>query len=470
MDDSRSLLARTVDIRQWLDADATATEQQRLVRDRKIGEQITAVRDYQRVLAWWQVVGESPSGKGARLVRLRRIANALLVLLGFFLGVGVASIALGYQGDYPVNLFALLGVLVGIPLLLLVVSVLLLAVGAPQALHDTLGVLSPGRWAGNLLERHLSLRLFDAIGTRGVNVRFARWQLMLFSQLFALGYFVGVLVTAAALVVFTDLAFGWSSTIDISNESIKRLVALVSAPFQWIPPAVPEPGLVDASRFYRLEGQVIEPDRAAQLGRWWPFVLVFTLCYGLLPRLILAVIASWRLHTATIALLESGPEIRALLDRLSSPLVGFEADCPAGGQQAERTAHPLVTLHPGAADTVINWNAVLDQEQLTALLGRWHLPTGQERSLAEWDAAELRTAALATLPPTQRVIVLTKGWEPPLLAFVDLIEEIRARLADSTDIVVVPLDISLQQVGDADAQTWNQALAATTADVAGTIQ
>ncbi len=469
MEDSRSLLALAVEIRQWLDADAVTPESQRLSRDRKIGENIPAQRDAERVLAWWTAVHAAPSGAGHRLVLLRRIANAILILLGLLLGAGVASVALGYQGDYPVNLFGLLGVLVGIPLVMLLVSLLMLAGGTPQTVRDAFSVLSPGRWAGGWLERQLSVQMFDSVSGRGVSVRFARWQLMVFSQLFTIGYFIGVLVVSAMLVVFTDLAFGWSSTIDISNDSVKQLVAFVSVPFQWIPAAVPEPALVDASRFFRLEGQLIEPDRAAQLGGWWPFVLVFTFSYGLLPRLVMTAIASWRLRAATIALLERGPQIQALLDRLDSPVVEFDADAHTTGRPTGAAVRALVELRPTPADTVISWNAVLDQDQLASLLNRWQLPADQGLSLAEWDTSTSRTATLARLPARQRIIVLTKGWDPPLLAFIDLVGDIQMRLDAAPAIVVVPLDTSLQQIKKEDANTWNLALSGTAAEVAGTI-
>ena len=135
-------------------------------------------------------------------------------------GVGVGSVAFAYDGSHPVNLLALLGVLVGMPLcLLLLTLVFLLPVRIPglASVREAVSVLNPGRWAGAWLDRFSGLTLYGGFsdGQSG----FARWQLVVFSQWLACGFFVGVLSVGWMLVAVTDLAFGWSTTLRVAVGS-----------------------------------------------------------------------------------------------------------------------------------------------------------------------------------------------------------------------------------------------------------
>ena len=120
------MLAAAVDIRRWLREDRHTPHVERLNRDRQIGRSLPAASDSVRLLGWWSVIshaspadaspgGDGTVGTGERLVGLRRGATAVLFVVGVVFGVGGSGLAFGYQGDHPVNLFTLLGVLVGIP-------------------------------------------------------------------------------------------------------------------------------------------------------------------------------------------------------------------------------------------------------------------------------------------------------------------------------------------------------------------
>ena len=56
-------------------------------------------------------------------------------------------------------------------------------------------------------------------------------------------------------------------------------------------------------------------------------------------------------------------------------------------------------------------------------------------------------------------MILTKGWEPPLLAFLDFISLIREELGHDVVLVVVPLDTTRTEVRPEDREVWSNALA-----------
>ena len=463
---ANSLLAEAVDVRRWLKEDTELPFEQRLHRDRAIGRRLALDeakaapgKEIARVRAWWQEVRpEAGDGLGDRLVGLVRLGTAVLFTAGVLFGVGVGTLAFAFDGSHPVNLLALLGVLVGVPFCLLVLTLVLLLPGRIPGLssvRESLAVVNPGRWIGAWLDRYSRLNLYA--GFSGGQGSFARWQLVVFSQWLAVGYFFGVLLAGWMLVAVTDLAFGWSTTLDLDAATVHGLFDKLAFPWHaWLPVAAPDLALVEASRFYRLETDPVSQVRAVQLGQWWPFVLMTIICWGLLPRILLLLLGRWRVSAASRSMFCEDPEITALLDRLSVPRVDFgpeEADqvMPVPGQTP---APPETALDQGSG--VVLWNDALAEAQARSWLSA-HLGTPGGRLLAlgvRMKPAEIRAALGQFDPHIGRLIVITKGWEPPLLEFADFLDLLREVLGDSVTITVVPVSTSGDGVDSRDREVW----------------
>ncbi|MGE0621704.1 MAG: DUF2868 domain-containing protein [Pseudomonadales bacterium] len=459
-----NLLADAVDICRWLDADGETPYEARLARDRSIGRELGRADDLTRVLAWWDRLRDHEAGDtgaaslGRRLVALSRLATWLLALLGLLLGASLGSVAFSYDGTHPVNLLGLLGVLVGVPFLLLLLTLIfLLPVRIPglAVLREGIGVINPGRWAGAWLDHYAGMQLFG--GFTAGRTRFARWQLVVFSQWLAVGYFLGVLGAGMVLVAVTDLAFGWSTTLDLDAHAVARTFGVLALPWQgWLPSAVPDLALVEASRFYRLETAAVGKSEAMQLGAWWPFVLCTILVWGLLPRLLLLGLGGWRLGAATRALICQDPEVLALLDRLTPPRVDFG---PEEEGAAPETPGGVAAPPQPAADSrsvAVIWNRALETEAA----GRWGRAYlggafGRILELSSRSGPAEIEAALAGAPEVPgRVVIFTKGWEPPLLEFGDFLRTLRGGLGTAAVITVVPIDTRGEGVSSADRQVW----------------
>ncbi|MCB1686613.1 MAG: DUF2868 domain-containing protein [Pseudomonadales bacterium] len=460
---SEPLLATVIDVQRWLREDQQTPYLERLARDREIGRQLEVVpgsrAELQRVLAWWRMVrgGHADEGQqGVRFVSLRRSAVVLLSLLGVVLGLSVGTLGFSYQGDYPVNLITLLGVLVGLPLLLVLITLLLLPGWFPAG--TGLGGLNPARWAGAWLDRLADVRLFVASRSIRNSSAFARWQLLVFSQWLAVGYFCGVLVAAWVLIAFTDLAFGWSSTLDIDARGLQTWLAAIAAPWSsWLPRAVPGQELVEASRFFRLETGGVPQARAVQLGQWWPFVLMVILVYGMLPRLLLLLLGSWRLRVACRRLLIEDAEVTALLERLSTPNVSFDRDELELAQDSTDAMSGSATIAVDERTAVLSWNGALTAKGASVWLGGREVAV---LALAAWDDGKDRSAKLAeSLAHVSRVLIFTKGWEPPLLEFLDLLQLVREAAGERVAITVVPVNVAGDAVEAADRSVWAKALA-----------
>lgn len=463
----RPLLADALDLEDWLNTDRNLAYETRLERDRSIGRTLDEKDPLQRLLMWWRAVSqrsaeEADSPTGMRVVRLRALFSLILSLVGLLMGGFVASAALAYDGSYPVNLLMLLGVLVGVPALLLVLTLLALPGWLPggRLLGDAFAAFSLGRWAMSWLARAVSSTQTTLLFDPSRYSRFTRWQLVVFSQWFAVGFFAGVLLAMWLLVAFTDLAFGWSTTLQLRSDDVHRAFALLAMPWTgWLPAAVPDQALTEASRYLR-GADIAAPER---LGGWWPFVMMAVLCYGLLPRLLLLIAGAWRLRAATRHWLLDSPEVVALLDRLDSPSLTFTAEPELAADAQTGRALVPEPLTDAQGVVLLTWNEALvatDARRFASEVLK--LPAAEAFEFSTRDSQQQRQqqlAAVAAQPGAQsRLVILAKGWEPPLLEFLDFLEQLRARTPQAS-IAVAPVDVSGSVIKESDRDVWARTLA-----------
>ena len=267
----------------------------------------------ERVRGWWRLApADSAESVGARLARFRTLLTLLMAVVGAAAGVTVALAAFHYDGSQPVNVVRLIALLVGLQLLFLLFTLLLIPgrVIGLRGLQDLVATITPGALAVSIFRRLARpppelARLFDWHAARASAGRFAKWQLLCWSQVAAVAFNVAALATAIALVTFTDLAFGWSTTLQTDPATVSRIVQR-----DRVAVACDRAERRSYARAHRAvavfsaRGRRGVPDDASRaLGGWWPFTIFAIVTYGLLPRLALLAIANVRLRAATTALL-----------------------------------------------------------------------------------------------------------------------------------------------------------------------
>jgi hypothetical protein len=468
-----TLFEDAIDVPLWLETERLTPYAERVRRDRAIALDIRRGSAVSRVRSWWRSVrgdGEGHDGLGARLDRLRTIVTLAMAALGALAGVAVALTAFAYDGSQPVNVVRLLALLVGVQLVFLLFTLLLLLPGRVPGLRhvqDLLAAVNPGAWAAAVFRKLARSqpsvsRLFDRHAPRAAAVRFAKWQVLYWSQTAAVAFNVAALITAVALVTFSDLAFGWSTTLEADPAAVTRTVQRIAAPWAAVvQAAVPSAELVEQSQFFRLEGSGAAPASPRALGAWWPFTLLTLLIYGLAPRFLLLGLATARLRAATKRLLLDDPGVTALLDRMASPAI--ETAAPE-----HETAPPLevgvapVAPRPitGRAQAVIWENGV--PADAARDYARRHLGLDVTGVVAA-GGAELAAdrAALDRLAASagETLLVLTPAWEPPLLELLDFLAELRRRAGSEVSIVVAPVPDGPRAVTDVERATWTRAIA-----------
>jgi hypothetical protein len=471
-DPKHSVFAQALAIPAWLEADGATPYDERLHRERRIAADIDARDPLTRVTRWWERAATTrplPSADAtfiARLARARRLIPLFLVILGGAAGAAAALAVFRYDGTWPVNVITVLASLVLLQIALIMLTLVLMLPQAPgvRAVQELLGGLNPGALAAAAYRR--LRRIDDARAdvlawheARGPAAsRFARWQMLAWSQSAAVAFNTAVVLTAIALIVFTDLAFGWSTTLRLDADRVHRITQTLSLPWrEFWPAAVPGVDLIEASRFYRLASAPPSRTVASELTGWWPFLLACILTYGLLPRILMLMFASLRLRAATRHLLLDDPRTRALLDRMDTAEIQLGATDVerAPGARNERAA----AAPAGNSDALaIVWSHALPEERVP----QWslqHLRRTVSATLAAGastlDADRSLLRQIASLQP-RAVLLFVRAWEAPLLDLQDFLADLRTAVGRECSIIVVPVSADLSPPTSTQQSTWSR--------------
>lgn len=292
-----------------------------------------------------------------------------LWLLAFVGGIALAVGSLGYAPDGRLNILWLWLLWAGLPLLGSVVSFFTIVAGRGRPWLF--------RWRQHRLHWHPSPA--------------ERARMLLTLQQLWLVMGVGLLLAYLILLLFTDLAFGWSSTLIDQPERVARVLQTIAAPWTGIwSGAVPTLELVEATRYLRIDPTAGSTQRA---GDWWQFLLASLLVYNLLPRLLL---------TGAVAL---GLRWR--------------------GQQSVQVKAPTLTQEPAPSkslpeDALANWQSapVLGWEIADSTTVSLHL------GLAEWEQDEQTLKQFLQSTP-ERLCWQVNAQRSPVAELSDLIDMAR---------------------------------------------
>lgn len=447
-------LADAIDIPLWLERDRETPWAERVRRDRAIGrEAATRTRSRTaRVMLWWQAVApeHSEPDRGRAVARLLRRLGPIMVVAGALSGSGLAAVVLRYDGSDPINILIVFGLLVALPAVFLVASLALpLWASASVGGQTNIGHIV----LGFLQRRHPALDEFFA--TRHADQardRVLRWRFTLSSQQIGLAFSVAALLTLLIKASFSDLAFAWSTTLSVDAQQLGRAISIIASPWSaWLPGAVPDFGLIEQSRYFRLETTAREMS-AATLTPWWRFLALSIATYGVVPRALAFALALHRSRAAERTLLLAHPEVRALIDRLDSPEVAATATSAEHPAAESNAVAPMFDGHT-QGDVIVIWNGAIARSALPA--DATVIEAGGERSPDEdRDALQRIPAALNGV-----VRVVTKAWEPPLLELHDYLTALRAQVGGDASIVVQPCGEAQASPEPQDLAVWRASLA-----------
>lgn len=447
-----------------------------------------ARRDREGLLRGWLDAGrEAEPGRahpGAAVERALGATRALLVFVGLVLGWASATGVLAFSGEHPVNVWDFLLAFVGIQVLLLALLALsfflpLGAVGRPAAslVRGAVAWLYSRFAARSARSREQSAE-WSAFwhrlrSRRSLYHRIEPWLLLGTTQGFGVAFNVGALVALMRLVVFSDLAFAWGTTlVELDAPRFHALVAAIAAPWRGIwPDAVPSPDLVAATRYSRLEGAYLSPGagralRPDAVGEWWKFLAVSLAFYGLAPRVLLLALA--RLRTATLLrrLPLDDAEVTRVVRRLSEPHVDTRSASAPEIAARRAGVEPPHARGAGAASrcAVVLWRDVPSTAAVTSAVAAQagcSVATVQPAGGRDYDEGGVDWARVAS--GADSVVVVAESFEAPDRATARFLRSLRTALGPRRHVLVLLAGAAGESVTSASPQAvrlWREGLSA----------
>lgn len=422
-----SLLGRILDIEWLIERDRGRTEDELRAHDRRLLEGPT--RDPEGALARWlegrraELEGRTP---GLWTSEALGVLHVALIVVSLAAGAGAARALLhGATSGAPTNVLHFTFATLGWPLVFLIGSLLaFLARGRLSrsvllalVYGAVLGVV--GRW----LRRHGHEDWDLAHEWRKLRRGERRYRdlvvpaLVSAGQWYPLAFHLGAAAVLVLSALFTDLAFGWSTTdASLSPEALAAFFGVVTAPF-----CVPfdvgctSAELVRATQFSRFSGQYALPHGGAVSGGWWPVLALTLLVYGVLPRLVFALGSAAVVSRRAAHLSERVLELRSRLSAGVDVIPRRSHPQPDGAEPAreggERELEPQRRERPC---WVIRWRgAELGASGEGALCARLALRAVRRDTAGNGDfgqdAALLETGG----PSASAVVLIVDGWEAP---------------------------------------------------------
>ena len=376
-----------------------------------------------------------------KLKRYDTLFFSLVSFASFLFGYLTGYALLYYDGSRPINFLWYLIVAAFLPLL----SVLLSA----NAM-----LVSPKSDSGFGLF-HLVQALFFRFGAKALAESIDRKEsrvllryLFVRFQRVALWFSVGIFASLLIVVLGKDIAFVWSTTLQVDAHDFYRFVRILAAPWAWCcPDALPSQTLVEQSRYFRLGGKVSETmlSQASLLGAWWKFLALSVLSYAIFPRLLLLLWGYLRYRRTLRHAIDNDTTLALLLEDMRHA----HADFNTGVESAHRRfpeARDGIARHAAHYDLLLVDSGV--EKEAIAILGI------QASEQVAWTQTQEMQAGMRG----KRVVFLVEGWDAPTAEKIDEIGRI-AEVAGRIDLLPVGLREEDYRLDERQLRIWQRLFA-----------
>lgn len=413
---------------------------------------------------------------GSLWQELSVLARGLALLCGVLIGAGAAASLLLYSGSTPLNVSVYFGLFVLAQGVLVIGQAGLLLARRLRRLPLEESVLSLllGRLLVRILEvlrrllrrhvdgqRRLDLAaLMGDISQQREMAVLLLWPAFTLVQLLGIGCNLGILGATLAKVVFSDMAFAWQSSLQLSPELVAQLVQWLALPWSWIgPEAAPSLVQIQGSQMVLKEG--VAHLNSADLQSWWPFLCLSVAVYGLLPRCLLLAFGWLRQRRALEQLHFASLQFRPLLQRLTAPRLDIQGEDASVGTPAPPAAAPVLVarnvefpqvvtpdpapvaaIAPAPSSTIQGPALLLIAEELFAdcpvepliAVLKPQFP-GLHLTVQPYDGFTPPALPAEALPA--ELLILAEAWQPPLRETEALLALLRQTLGATTPITIV---------------------------------
>ncbi len=353
----------------------------------------------------------------------------LAFLLGFLSGLGLLS----YSGHEPVNVIYFMAMVVLLPLVTMTLA--LFSMFRANASQSLLVHISPAFWMEKILHL-LPQKAQGSLQELKINPLLANWLIIKRSQLLALMFSVGLLVALLGMVITKDIAFAWSTTLQVSPKEFHALLHTIA--FAWrdfFPWAVPSVDLIEQSQYFRLgeklDMQMIQ--NASKLGEWWKFLVFATLFYAILLRFGMWLLSMFGFKKALKRSFLNLEDASTLLREMNEPIITTSATEEKKNviPQGRHTMQEVEDLD-SSYDRTLGW--AMSNKELTVLNDSMQVITPMAFDVGGTNSLEEDSEIISKCQG--EVLFYVKSWEPPTMDFVDFLEELTS-VADK--VILAPV-------------------------------
>ena len=339
----------------------------------------------------------------------------LFLLMGFFAGIGLLS----YSGQAPVNIIYYLLFAMIIPFFSMLITIFSMI--SRGELFNFFNLFFPLHW----IEKIMNLFAFSS-KIKTLNSSFPKmlkkWMFIHRLQLFSLLFSVGLLLSLLVMVVSKDIAFAWSTTLQVTPIAFHELLSWVAKPWELlVPTAIPSVELVEMSQYFRL-GETLNQEmvqNADKLGEWWQFLAMVTLVYAIFLRAVLWLVSRYRYQKELEKDFLEIEGMERLIREFQTPYVSTEAPKIEEHLEIVEESNTQVKENQRRAfNNIIGWNFSADEIALAndskEIKGVQVNTVGGSHTFSEdQEVAE---------QVSRTVLLYVKSWEPPTMDFVDFLE------------------------------------------------
>ncbi len=350
-------------------------------------------------------------------------------VVGFFSGVALLS----YSGHEPVNVIYFMAMVILLPLFTMTLT--LFSMFRANTSQSLLVHISPAFWMEKMLY-FLPKNVQSTLQELKISPLISNWLIIKRSQLLALIFSLGLLIALLGMVITKDIAFAWSTTLQVSPKEFHALLHTLA--FAWrdlFPWAVPSVDLIEQSQYFRLgeklDIQMIQ--NASKLGEWWKFLAFATLFYAILLRFGMWSLSLFGFQKALKRSFLSLEGTDTLLREMNEPIITTSAPEEEGSfVPGNRHYMQEVENFDSSYDGALGW--AMSNEELVLLNDSMQVITPKTFDVGGTNSLEEDSEIISKC--RGEVLFYVKSWEPPTMDFVDFLEELTS-VADK--VILAPV-------------------------------
>lgn len=362
------------------------------------------------------------------LDNLKLVSVILLTVffcIGFFTGLGLLS----YSGKEPVNIIYFLFFVIIVPIVSILIS--LFALFTVKYKDNILMDILPTFWLQKIIQWYQ-----NSINIK-IKPSFLNLIFLQRAQYLSLSFAIGLGLSLILMITTTDIAFAWSTTLNITPKEFYDMVLILSYPWNNFISTSISLELVTESHYFRLGGGLHKDMilNASILGEWWKLLAFSTLFYSIFLRIITIIIINRVLliRISKEILLIDG--IDSILKEIKNPMITTRSqDNEVKFFQSDKTVN--IKQKNSSYSFILGWAMNTNEIQYI----------NKRLSISSKNLFEV--AGNNSIEDDERIISLTdkdillylKSWEPPTMDLVDFLDDLIKHIDGVVDIYLVGLD------------------------------